>query len=223
MPAKRRAQAKSEAASASSGGVPVVPRHPLSNRVPKPKRTKNLVAAQEAVSHRKASMNCFDIILHMPCLALGCEAYLKAAYEKKMREDACGGQCFDEVSIFGRIDEVYLLAYLAGKYKSTVAIMARIRDGEAANLRRVAQFLCYAMTGARVPLQCVQHAVMTESLDRRVIECGNRHQPHVDGTLELFHQEGNVNWASGVYEARFDANDNLESVLHRPTGAVGKK
>lgn len=190
---------------------------PLVDKLPKFKNSGNIAVNQKHSLERQNFIDCLDLLLSNMSLCGDCASYLRQQVAQRQEDNIVGDDGFDNISLFGRLDETFLAQWVSDHLKVPMGVVGLAKVKEPQFVRQAAQALLNIGSSAKVPELCKQRAVMMSSLNRRYHEVGERAELFQSADRKLLSPNGTVNWLHGVYVVTFGTDGSATHVEHRPT------
>ena len=194
-----------------------VPMCALAKRVPAVKVNASHEDSNKIVFEHDALVESINIMWAHPDLRRDGLDFLKKELMKKMVRQSHGEDALLSVSTLANYDEVWMASYVARKIKVSLTTLGKAKTKDPKFLMHCVTFLLKATGGTHVPGECKSHEVMHKCLDDRIAEVGDRHKLLEEAGPTLVDQDGNIDWAAGVYKPVPDAEGIVLRVIHRPT------
>lgn len=198
----------------------VVKQCPLADKLPKLKKSGNIALDHKMSLERQNFKDCLDLLWSNMALCGDCASYLRQMVLQRQEESIIGDDGFDQVSVFGRLDETFLAQWVSDRLKVSMGIVGLAKVKEPQFVRQAAQALLNIGQSSKAPELCKQRAVMMASLKRRYDDAGERADLFQNGSKKIVAADGTVNWLHGVYSVTFGEDGAATEVEHRPTRCV---
>lgn len=189
---------------------------PANSKLPNIKATGNIANNSQANMDQQNLTDCFDILWSFPDIRGECLAYLRQSVERRASTTANGGDGFQTVSVFSRIDETFMAQWVANQLGVAVAATGKSKVHEPQFVRHAAQALLNIGGAAQEPESCKSRAVLTAVLNERSKGVDNRRDVFT-GATTLLTARGAVAWINGVYKLDLDKDGHAATCTHRPS------
>ena len=185
----------------------------LSQKVPKAKTTGNHIRDMQLEFERNQLVQCIDILWEKPKVRAECLAFLQMSHSQQQQDDL-GPDYFREVSTLAKLceDKEWIVAYVCSKTKTSANDLGLAYVENPQCLLHIMEFLLGALRTLKIPHECSKKAVCAKTLDKRIVDAGDRHLLLVNDLVK----GGKLNLAIFVYEFVW-VEEKASHVTHRPT------